>query len=198
MSIPKSEQIENPCQYMSQLAHEYLPLDYWGFKESYSSKSDECVIFDSQWCRIKFVWSGWEMYGGNTISIYYGRHHASNNHATLTWAGVECYCWHREELALHLLDVHKPVDVAAMTNSHPIIQEYRQSKLGQSLGNKRRQPEWLMQLMSVVWKQYAPQLFEVFDMRRPDLWDQYQKFLKEVYDIKGRSPNIVPPLDHVC
>ena len=139
------------------------------------------------------------MRGGNTISIYYGRLHASNNDMTMAWnEEEECHCWHREELALHFLDGCSPKDAAESINTHRIIKEYRQSDIGQSLSGNRRQPEWLVQMHATTWTEYAPRLFEVFDLRRPELWDQYRDFLREVYDIKGRLPFIQPPLDKVC
>jgi hypothetical protein len=63
---------------------------------------------------------------------------------------------------------------------------------------RRRQPEWLAQMNTVVWQHYGKRFFNLFDLRQPQLWEQYRKFLKEMYDIKGRSPNIKPPLDKVC
>src|SRR6266498_5171045 len=48
-----------------------------------------------------------------------------------------------------------------------------------------------------IWEQYAPRLFEIFDLHRADLWQDYGKFLKEVYDISGRNPAIKPSLDKV-
>jgi hypothetical protein len=196
MDIPENEIVKDPIEYILQLAHSILPINKWGFKESYRSSKE--IILNSEWCRINFVWSGWDMYGGNTISMYYGRHHAPNDSTRMTWSGAECHCWHREELALHFLDGHTPENAATMISSHPTIQKYRQSELGQSLSNTRRQPEWLIHLQVEIWEQYAPELFEVFDLRRPGLWNRYQKFIKEIYDIKGRSPNIHPPLDQVC
>jgi hypothetical protein len=59
-------------------------------------------------------------------------------------------------------------------------------------------PELTLAMHKSIWKTYGQNLFELFDLRRPDLWEQYRKFLKEYYDIKGRSPNIHPPLDQVC
>jgi hypothetical protein len=49
-----------------------------------------------------------------------------------------------------------------------------------------------------IWQYYGKRLFELFDLRQPDLWQEYREFLKEVYDIKGRNPAIKPPMDKVC
>jgi hypothetical protein len=198
MSIPEDERVENPCEYMADLANTHLPLDRWGFRESYRSEKDERLILDSQWCRVKFVWSGWEMYGGNTISIHYGRLHAPDDSPKMEWKGEECHCWHREELALHFLDKRSPDYAATMIYSHALIQDYRDSELGKSLGKRRRQPEWLARMQAMIWENYAPRLFELFDLRHSELWEQYRQFVKEVYVIKGMIPEIKPAEDKVC
>jgi len=59
-------------------------------------------------------------------------------------------------------------------------------------------PEWEIRKHAYIWEEYAPRLFELFDLRHTDLWEKYRQFLKAVYDIKGRSLNIKPPLDSIC
>jgi hypothetical protein len=62
----------------------------------------------------------------------------------------------------------------------------------------RRQPEWLLKMHMEVWDHYGKRFFKLFDLRRPDLWEQYSGFLKEFYDIKGRPSFIKPAMDKVC
>jgi hypothetical protein len=188
----------DPIQEMSQVAESFLKLESWGFKESYRSAKPGKLIYDSEWCRINLVWGGWDPLGGNSISIHYGRLHAPNEEATIIWDGEECHCWHRFELALHFLDGRTPENASKMIYTHPLIQQYKSSELGQSLAGKRRQPEWLAREHATIWQHYGKRLFELFDLRRPDLWEKYRQFLKEVYDIKGRSAHIEPPLDRIC
>ena len=198
MNIPEDERVENVCEFMGHLAHTYLPLGRWNFQESYRSKEKGLLIFDSQWCRIKFVWDGWDMRGGNTISIYYGRLHAPDNNVIMAWNKEDCHCWHREELVLHYLDERSPEDAAKSINTHRIIKKYRESDIGQSLSGNRRQPEWLVRMHATTWEEYSPRLFEIFDLQRSELWNKYTAYLKDVYDIKGRNPIIKPPLDKIC
>jgi hypothetical protein len=188
----------DPLQEMHRLAQNHLDLVKWGFKESYSSSRSGNLIYDSELCRVNLVWGGWDYIGGNSISMYYGRLHAPNEKATFRWNGEECYCWHRFEHALHFLDGHTPVYHSKMLYTHSLIEEYENSQVAQKLKGKNSQPEWLVRMHAMVWEHYAPRLFELFDLRRPDLWEQYRQFLKQVYDIKGRSPNIKPSLDQVC
>lgn len=188
----------DPIEEMTRVAKSSLDLGLWGFKESYRSAKSGNLIYDSEWCRVSFVWGGWDYSDGNSISIYYGRLHAPNEENTMVWNSEEYHCWHRFELALHFLDEQTSEYASKTMYTHRLIDQYKQSDLGQSLIGKRRQPEWLVQMHATVWQHYGKRFFEVFDLRRPDLWEGYRQFLKEVYDIKGRSPRIKPPLDKVC
>ncbi len=194
----------NSCEEMDKLAQTFLNIKDWGFHESVriSETKFPKIIYDSQWCRLKFVWDGWEMYGGYTISIYYGRSHAPDNKPSITWNGEECFCWHDIDNALNFLDGLSPqesVDQMRVHHRWPhVMEQFRQSELGKSLTGTRRQPEWLTRMHAAVWGHYKIHIFELFDLRRPDLWEKYRQFMKELYDIKGRSPNIKPSLDKVC
>ena len=188
----------DPVQEMSRIAQSSLDLDSWGFKESFRVSKPGRLIYNSEWCRISLLWSGWDPMGGNSISIYYGRLHAPNEDTTMIWNGEECHCWHRFELPLHFLDGQTPEFASKTMYTHHLIKQYKQSELGQRLTGKRRQPEWLAQMHTTIWRHYGKRFFELFDLRRPDLWEKYRQFLKQVYDIEGRYPEIQPPLDKVC
>jgi len=188
----------DPIDEMKRVAQNFLGVGLWAFKESYRSARSGNLIYDSEWCRVSLVWGGWDYSEGNSISIFYGRLHAPNEEITMIGNGEECHCWHRCELALHFLDGRTPEYASKTIYTHSLIEQYKQSEPGQSLTGKRRQPEWLAQMHATIWRHYGNRFFELFDLRRPDLWDKYRDFLKEVYDIKGRSPRIKPPLDKVC
>jgi len=186
----------DPIQEMARVAQSFLGLGLWGFKESYRSARPGNLIYDSEWCRVNLIWSGWDPLAGNSINIRYGRLHASNESSTLILNNEECHCWHRFEYALHYLDGRTPVDTANMDFSHPLTDSFYESETRQKF--RRRQPEWLARMHAVVWEHYGKQFFELFDLRRPDLWEKYQLFLRQVYDIKGRNPAINPLPDKVC
>jgi hypothetical protein len=188
----------DPILEMTHIAQSILDMSSWEFKESYRSSKPGNLIYDSEWCRVNLVWGGWDYGGGNSISIYYGRLHASNGEATMIWREEECHCWHDFSLPLHFLDGRSPEEASKNIYTHSLIEQYKQSDIGQSLTGKRRQPEWLAQMHVTIWQHYGKRFFELFDLRRPDLWDKYRHFLKDIYDIKGRSPAIEPPLDKVC
>jgi len=188
----------DPIEEMIRVAEGFLDLTSWRFKESYRSAKSGNLIYDSEWCRVNLVWGGWDSGQGNSITIFYGRVHAPNEETTMVWKGEDCHCWHRFELALHFLDGQTPQYAAKTVYSHSLVEQYKQSELGQNLPEKLPQPEWLAQMHATVWRHYGERFFELFDLRQPDLWEKYRQFLKEVYDIKGRSPRIKPPLDKVC
>ena len=186
----------DPIQEMAKLAETFLNLTRWNFEESFNSNISGDLIYDSPLCRINLVWGGWDATDGNTISIYYGRLHASNEKRTMNWNGEECHCWHRVEHALHFLDGRTPAEAAKLNYSHPIRVPFYEDEFLQRF--RRHQPEWLVRMHATIWDQYGKRLFELFDLRQPNLWDQYRQFLKEFYDIKGRSSFMKPSLDKVC
>lgn len=196
MAINDNERNVDPVQEMLRLTQGFLNLDTWGFIESYRSVKNQVLIYDSEFCRFSINWGGWDYLGGNSISIYYGRLHAPNEEAKIIWEGEECYIWHRFEHALHFLDGRSPTDAAKLNYSTPLIRKYYEEEFRQKF--HRRQPEWLVQMHGEVWKHYGKRFFELFDLRQPDLWEQYRKFLKEFYDIQGRPPFIKPAMDKVC
>lgn len=112
------------------------------------------------------------------------------------WNGEDSRCWHRVEHPLHFLDRRTPAEAAKLDYSHFLKTPFHEEEIRKKFS--RRQPEWLAQIHLAIWQHYGNRLFELFDLRRPDLWQQYRQFLKEVYDIRGRNPAIKPPLDNVC
>jgi hypothetical protein len=189
---------------MAYLAESYLSLGKWGFQES--ARLDESgaskaplVIYDSQLCRVKISFNEWHppyQTENYTIEVHYGRIHAPNDKNIIVSGNEEYYCWHGIAKVLHFLDGRAPEYVAKNLLTHDLIKKY--SKLISSENLSHKLPEWEIRKHAYIWEEYAPRLFELFDLRNADLWEKYKLFLKEIYDIKGRNPNIVPPLDSVC
>lgn len=186
----------DPVQEMLRVAENILDLARWNFKETFRSNKIGELIYDSEYCRIKFLWDGWAPEVGNSIAIYYGRLHAPNEKATMIWNDEECHCWHRFEHALHFLDGCSPAEAVKLNYSHQIKRHFHEKEIRKKYYH--RQPEWMAQLHAAIWQHYGLRLFELFDLRRLDLWEQYRQFLKEFYDIDGRIPAIKPSLDKVC
>ena len=192
------------CSEIAYLAQTYLTLENWGYQES--ARINEInglmipsVIYESQWCRLRISFNEWHpphQSQDYSVDVYYARLGAPNDRTTLVWNNEECYCWHGVVKALHFLD-NSPSEYAAQNIlSHNLIKQFRHELSSKDL--KYKLPEWEIRKHAYIWESYAPRLFELFDVRHPELWDRYRKFLKDVYDIKGRNPNIKPPLDNIC
>jgi hypothetical protein len=192
------------CEELAYLAESYLNLERWKFQESarLSELGDlkvPFVIYNSQVCRMKISFNEWHpphQTKDYTVDVYYGKLHAPNDRSIILSGNKECHCWHGVTKVLHFLDGRTPEDAAKNLFSHDLIKEYRKLVSSDSLSHKL--PEWEIRKHAYIWEEYAPRLFELFDLRNIDLWERYQLFLKEIYDIKGRNPNIAPPLDSVC
>lgn len=199
MNIPDNERIEDPLSEMNRLAQTYLNLEHWGFKESarFHSTSPK-IIYESEFCRLNFFWEGWDYGLGYSMGILYGRLHAPDDEISIVWQGRECHCWHHIEPALHFLDGTNPQDAAKMYYRSHVIHRFRLSELGKSLAEKHYQPEWLIRAHSAVWEHYGQRLFELFDLRRPKIWEKYQVFIRDVFKIKGLKQYIKPPQDQIC
>jgi hypothetical protein len=192
------------CEEIAHLAQDYLDLERWTFQEStrlteLSDKKEPAVIYDSQWCRMRIKFAEWTPPHQSidyAIRIYYGRLHAPNYMSTMIWNGEECWCWHLVSKELHFLDGQTPEYTAKNILSHDLLRKYRETVSSKDLRHKL--VEWEIRKHAYIWEHYAPQLFELFDLRRSDLWEKYQLFLRQVYDIKGRNPAIHPSPDKVC
>ena len=194
MQNDDDERNVDPISEMYKVVENFLDITYWGFEESFRSSKE--LIFDSEWCRLSLNWGGWDSLGGNSISIYYGRLHAPNENETMIWKGEECHAWHRFEHALHFLDGRTPADAVKLGFSHDLLDPFYEAEFRKNF--YRRQPFWLAKMHASVWESYKERLFELYDLRQPDLWDRYRQFLKEFYDIEGRPPFINPSMDKVC
>jgi hypothetical protein len=189
--VPTNETVEDPCEYMSELVKKLLPMDKWGFKESARFVTDSPnIIYSSKLCRIKFLWDYWEMYTGNSISIFYGRLHAPDDLPKMKWMGLECYCWHSKLGSRHILDFLDGLtpQESIQRNGFPeIVEKIRQTEWFQDMANKRRGPELALNVEAKIWDYYDVRLFELFDLRQPELWEKYRNWLKEYYILNGNT-----------
>ena len=194
MSLTDERKVD-PIKEMTRIAQTSLSIVAHGFRESYQSAEPARLIYDSEFCRLKLFWDGWDHLNGNMIGIRYGRLHAPSDKVLLTWNGEECHCWHDVNHALHFLDSRTPAEAVKLIYSHPVIAPFFTEEIRHRIIH---QADWLAEMHATIWKHYGERFFELFDLRQPNLWEQYRQFLKEFYDIKGRSRIIKPSLDKVC
>jgi hypothetical protein len=135
------------------------------------------------------------------ISIDYGRLHAPNEDLFMVWNGEGCRCWHSILDPLRFLDGLTPEAAykqAKVDNQLPLaVRNFRQSKEGKRL-LKEYSPKSAIVLQATIWEQYGNRLFELFDLRRPDLWKDYRQFLKEYYGLLGLKSEYGLPYEFVC
>lgn len=182
--IPESQWIEDLPSYVYKVAHEYLPLREWDFHESY--RNEKLLIFDSEFCRIKLL-SYWDSNnqwsGAYEVSIYYGKLHAPDRDMFIQHEnGEKAACW-LEPSWNYVLEY---ISYAFPERQRPL----RRDIFKEFLLKKKEFPSrihWRLAIESEVWKYYIPELFYLFDIRRPELWEQYRAWLKARYIAEGRK-----------
>lgn len=198
-----------------QIIEENLDLRHWKFHLSYTKLGDikgyifRRIIYDSEWCRIQFEYYRRVPPDDHELHIYYGRLHALNEDYLMIWNGEKCRCWHSNSfIHLYFLDGLSPIEALQhrYSSEYPVgLKELLNSEPKTDL---LQVPEKIIPIIreSKIWSHYGIHLFELFDLRRPDLWNKYTKFLKEYYKaedeytkLKGNTPmSFDPPRDKVC
>lgn len=172
------------------VVQQFIDFEKWGFQQTNIWRVYEYpyerpqIIYDSEWCRVKVSFRSYgEMHDqSDVLSILYGRLHAADKEHTILWNGELHHCWHNVSLALCFLDDMPPEDTAKVLWNHPLMAEYKASHSGS-------QPTVEAGMHAAIWEHYGQRLFELFDLRYPDLWDKYCGFIKRVYEIKGWKHN---------
>ncbi len=189
---------------LAALLEENLNLQSSGFIQSFTNftkKSGQLVVYDSKWCRVRFSFSRQRLPKYDELSIYYGRLHALNEEPFMEWNGEKCHCWHDIWDALRYLDGLSPSDAIqqskVLKQLPTVAEDFWNSDEGKAL-RELYPPKYGIVLHSKLWNHYGHRLFELFDLRRPDLWDGYKKFLTEYYRLLGKKVIYGPPSENVC
>jgi hypothetical protein len=181
--IPESQWIEDLPSYILEGARLYLPLEHFGFRETF--RDENRVLLKSEWCKIRF-YVNWgtdnQWTGAYEAKIFYGRFHAPDQHTEMDWNGERCNCWHQPSLsysfdfiAHFFSDYQRPM-------RRDIFNEYLSKK-----ADFPSRIHWRFAIEAEVWKYYAPHIFYLFDLRQPELWEQYRSWLKARYFAEGRK-----------
>jgi hypothetical protein len=198
--LPEMETKPEKYKECINILNKHFDFDAFSFHQSYLfSAAYPIIIYDSEWCRVKFAFnSSGDRYDFSThLHVYYGRLHAPSNDEFIVWNGEKCWCWHRVDYALNFLDGLSPEDAVKVAYSPRVIERYRQSDLAKKLSGTS-QAEWMAGMESEIWKYYGQRLFELFDLRRPELWEQYTGFIGEFHRIKKSESYGYPALDKIC
>jgi hypothetical protein len=203
------ERSKKECQHLIEMLEKTLDFKSWGFQWSYSHIYPEhppYVIYESEKCRAKFHLKPGDRYQrGFDMSVYYGRLHAPNVGEIITWNGEECWGWHEVNEALNFLDELSPQEAVDQLRVKrqwwpDVPWQFMQTEMAKRLKvNDRPTPELWATMHQVIWVHYGDRLFDLFDVRRPDLWEQYTLFIREYYRIMERpSVKGFPAKDKVC
>jgi hypothetical protein len=172
----------------------------WGFRQTFYGIAQEfapSVIYDSQSCRVRFVWQIADHLDGPTLNIMYGRLHAPNHQRFMFWNGSYCHCWHNHlvDNVLSFLDGFSPQEAVEKNFEVSYFNQFAQ----QNKGHQWSHIEWTIRLHSSIWEHYGDRLFDLFDLHRPDLWEQYMFFVAEFYRLKPPAHNpSAPPPESIC
>lgn len=174
-----------------ELIERCLDFQRWGFKRTYSSPLDipfPYIIYDSQWCRVRFTHLGGDYPGQwSEMAVYYGRLHATHDDSFMIWDEEKCWCWHSiKEYALNFVDGLSPEEAIKMKYKPRVMKQFQQSGTWESITHI---PERIARTHAVTWEHYGQRLFELFDLCRPDLWRRYRSFLTKARVWKMRITN---------
>jgi len=169
----------------------YLDLGRWGFKLTYVDPRYDTVVYDSPKCRAMFSLRI-DVREGDAIAVRYARSHVSNDvSVVMEWQGESCFAWHNIRLApfWQFLEGISATEAAGHLRAKvhwSVGQTFRETELGRSL----RGPDASVALHGYIWQHYGERLFSLFDIRRPDLWEEFRRFLREYYELLPNHPFI--------
>jgi len=178
-----------------------LDFDRWGFRLAYAGArptASVVLVYESPKCRVQFgyvrgrftrpqarVGEGAE----EEASYGYGRLHAPDTDDTLTIDGKKCVAWHHPALLLNYLEYRNGRasldEIAAM----PVVSPGKDKIAHEAdpRGPSTRLEIWAARI-AVTWERCAPELFELLDLRRPELWEGYRRFRQDLWEaIKSRK-----------
>jgi len=184
------QRIKKSQEELIERSEQRLRLTQRGFRLSYLIPETVGVIFDSEWCRVRIgLFHPGPSPRDDELYFSYGRLHAPNDKSYMEWNGEQCHCWHNSHyLLLFFLEGYAPSDAVGKSwDSAPVIGTYWRSEEGSQLRRDER-AEFVFKLEALIWERYGQRLFELFDLRRPELWEQYRQFLKELYEHKNWQP----------
>jgi hypothetical protein len=181
----------------------YLDYPSNGFKKTFQSeqRGKPHIVVDSEWCRVSFRLDIDQFPKDDTLKIRYRRLHAPYDQSVMKWQGKSCFCWHRVFHAVYYIDGLSPDEVIENEDQGKfpqIINKFLKSQKGKKY-LETYYPIFQIASHSLLWAKYGKRLFEIFDLRRPELWDKYSQFIKEYHSSRKLKPVPgYPNDDEIC
>jgi hypothetical protein len=183
-----------------QAVMDHMDFKKWGFEiQIFPSGTlngfSSAIIFQSESCKIRFWTFRDRPYDPLEIYFTYGKLYAPNEKHVMTWNGRQCHCWHGHlfiYVVLNYLDGLSPQEVAA--KEFPYFPDVLARFEKEALDSWSRH-EWEARRHNVIWNHYGQRLFDLFDLRMPELWEHYVDFYQEFCSLMTRfeycyDPNI--------
>ena len=201
--------MENEPPNYAHMLEQVFNFERWGFRQILNkslSTDTHSVVYESEWCRVHFRWVKPDIRDGySTSHVFYGRLHAPANEMFMMWNGEKCHCWHDVRFAIKYLDNITPQVVAENKYGWPqVMEQFIQSNRDSDWSEIK----WVARTHHAAWKHYGKNLFEIFDLRRPDIWETYSAWIKEVHLIdneiykkknyRHRPTYGKPTIDKIC
>jgi len=193
---------------LGQLLNRNMDFDHWGFQQTFSGVFNNFppgIIYDSEWCRVRLLWHPSDPRDGDykKITFLYGRLHAPDDEMVIIWEGEKCYCWHNIDLALNFFDGLSPEDLIGVSSTPKIMKKYYQPNIRETLNLNHIndidiQPELITRMHAEIWSQYGKKLFNLFDLRHSESWEQYRLFVKTFYSISPEVIKLSPSRQCIC
>lgn len=181
----------------------YMDLERWQFRLSHVyTDTGRKVIYDSPWCRIKLSLLI-DLRDGDEMHISYARSHVTNDVEFLKeWRGELCFAWHNIRLApfwqfIEGYSVDEAAELDRAKARWPAYQSFKETELGATLQGV----DWAVAFHGFVWDHYGERLFSLFDMRNPERWEEFRRYIKEFYRLRPYKPMLgdtSPPRHQVC
>jgi hypothetical protein len=174
-----------------------LPIEKWGFIKTFQSEKGNMVIYDSEFCRVKFLVGASDYYPMFDTKIYYGRLHALDNEDYIHWNSEKCICWHWNIIGLAIPFIKKilPQELAENTAEiweslvKPLNVDYPSFDY----------IEYPLRLHAKIWEFYGKALFSIFDLRNPELWEEYSKYSNEYNEVRRKKWDLLPDaIEKIC
>jgi hypothetical protein len=189
-------------QKLIQDLEQWMNFKHWGFELVYSNPVPKSpvyyIVYQSNQCKVRFIWSQDRPYESPRIHIDYGRLHAPIDKYTMLWNNEERYCWHDIGKPLNFLDNISPSEIEKNDfKVPPIMKSFFENNKAKASSQPQK---YIITMHAYIWEKYGQKLFNLLDLRYPNLWNEYCNFLEQYYlnQAKKAPMPFKPPLYKVC
>lgn len=192
--------IQNDLSWIiTDLVNKNLSPEQWGFSKNSRFPNENqkgILIYDSKFCRVKFVLESSDYFPQHDIKIFYGRLHAPDIEDSILWNGKNCYCWHRNIpiLTIPFIEGISPQQLVETTHE---VWDALMEKLKVNYPSSDM-VEYPLRLHAKIWEHYKEKLFSIFDLRNSELWEEYSTYTNEYNEAFRKRHNLSLKTKMIC